>query len=76
MYDLTRSETFESLGDWLKEVRANSDPEVCIYLVGNMSDLAEDEREVPSDKAERFAHDHNLQGFSEASAKSDENVDM
>ena len=76
MYDLTRDETFDSLEGWLKEVRANADPEVCIYLVGNMLDLADDEREVPTEKADRFYRDHNLQGFIEASAKSDVNVDV
>lgn len=74
MYDLTRSETFESLDSWIKEVRQNADPEVCIFLVGNMSDLAEDEREVPADKASKFCMDYSLQGFMEASAKTDMNV--
>jgi Rab family protein len=47
MYDLTRSESFYSLSDWLSEIRANSDPEVVIYLVGNRFDMDKEEREVP-----------------------------
>ncbi len=76
MYDLTRSETFESLDSWLKEVRQNADPEVCIFLVGNMSDLADDEREVSTEKAAKFCTDYTLQGFMEASAKADVNVNV
>jgi len=76
MYDLTRSDTFETLDSWLKEVRQNADPEVCIFLVGNMSDLAEEEREVSTEKAAKFCADYSLQGFMEASAKADVNVSV
>lgn len=76
MYDLTRLETFQSLGDWLKEVRQNSDPEVAVFLVGNMSDLAEEEREVETEAGEQFRKENNLQGFLEGSAKGAVNVDQ
>ena len=39
MYDITRSESFQNLKDWLGEIRANADPDVVIYLVGNRHDL-------------------------------------
>lgn len=74
MYDLTRRESFENLEDWLREVRQNSDPEVSICLVANMSDLSEQEREVRADEAEEFVSQHKLDGFIEASAKTAENV--
>ena len=74
MYDLTRLESFENLKDWLKEVRQNSDPDTTIYLVGNQLDLAEEEREVQAEVAEAWAKENNLDGFSEASAKTAENV--
>ncbi len=76
MYDLTRSDSFQSLGDWLKEVRQNSDPEVLVFLVGNMSDLADEEREVETAAGEQFRKENNLQGFLEASAKGAVNVDQ
>lgn len=46
MYDITRQESFENLDDWLSEIKQNSVPDVLIYLVGNMLDLGNDEREV------------------------------
>lgn len=74
MYDLTRMESFESLEDWLREIRLNSDTDIVVYLVGNMLDLAEEEREVNTDLAEKFAEEKKLDGFVEASAKTAEHV--
>jgi len=74
MYDLTRLESFENLEDWLREIRLNSDPDVVVYLVGNMHDLADEEREVSTDIAQKFANEKKLDGFIEASAKTAENV--
>jgi Ras-related protein Rab-2A len=74
MYDITRLESFANLKDWLREVRQNSDPDTTVYLVGNQLDLADDEREVQTEDAEHWAKDNNLDGFSEASAKTAENV--
>ena len=74
MYDLTRMESFENLEDWLREIRLNSDPDVVVYLVGNMLDLADEEREVSTQAAEKFAADKKLDGFTEASAKTADHV--
>jgi small GTP-binding protein len=74
MYDLTRLESFENLEDWIREVRTNSAPDITVLLVGNMLDLASDEREVETDTGEKFAKDNRLDGFLEASAKTSDNV--
>lgn len=74
MYDLTRLESFDNLEDWLREVRTNSAPDVTVMLVGNMVDLADDEREVDTDIAEKFVLDNKIDGFFEASAKTNEKV--
>ena len=74
MYDLTRLESFENLEDWLREVRTNSAPDISILLVGNMLDLADDEREVELATAENFYKSNKLDGFVEASAKTCDNV--
>jgi Ras-related protein Rab-2A len=74
MYDLTRAESFDNLDDWLREIRLNSDPDAVIYLVGNMLDLADEEREVATEAASKFANEKKLDGFIEASAKTAEHV--
>ena len=73
MYDLTRKETFVNLDEWLREVRQNANREAVVYLVGNMLDIAE-EREVTTDEAQTYAKEEKLDGFTEASAKTAENV--
>lgn len=74
MYDLTRLDSFENLEDWLREVRTNSAPDITILAVGNMLDLADDEREVDTDIGEKFVVDNKLDGFMEVSAKTSDNV--
>ena len=74
MYDLTRQETFDSLEDWIREIRLNSDPDIIVFLVANMHDLADVEREVDTKAGEKFAQDKKLDGFTESSAKTAEHV--
>lgn len=74
MYDLTRIESFENLEDWLREIKLNSDPEVVIFLVANMLDLADEEREVSFEAGQKFMNEKKLDGFVEASAKTAERV--
>lgn len=74
MYDLTRSETFDNLDDWHREITLNSDSDIIVFLVANMKDLAEEEREVQLEQGEKFAKDKKLDGFTEASAKTAECV--
>ena len=67
-------ESFENLEDWLREIRLNSDPDVVVYLAGNMLDLADEEREVSTATAEKFVSEKKLDGFIEASAKTADHV--
>lgn len=74
MYNLTRLDSFENLEDWLREVRTNSAPDITVLVVGNMLDLADEEREVETAAGENFVKDNRLDGFTEASAKTSEHV--
>ena len=38
-YDITRDETFVSLTEWLKEIKAHAADDVRIYLSGNKSEM-------------------------------------
>jgi GTPase SAR1 family protein len=73
MYDLTIQDSFESLQDWLDEVRQHSTSDVRMFLVANMLDL-EEEREVRFEDAQAFAREHGLDGCYEGSAKTAANV--
>ena len=54
VYDISKRDSFESAGRWLKELRDRADPNVVIMLVGNKSDLKH-LRAVPTDEAAAFA---------------------
>ncbi|GMM28591.1 Rab family GTPase [Martiniozyma asiatica (nom. inval.)] len=74
VYDITKAESYESVSNWLKEMKDNADDNIVIALVGNKSDL-EHLRQVPAEEAQNFATEHNLL-FTETSAFNADNVDF
>jgi len=73
VYDITRRESFENIGRWLKDLRYHADSNnIAITLVGNKSDL-NNSRVVTTEEAQQFATNNNL-NFFEASAMNSYNV--
>jgi len=72
VYDISKRDTFESAGRWLKELRDHADSNIVIMLVGNKSDLKH-LRAVPTDEAAAFASQNGLL-FMETSALESSNV--
>ena len=68
VYSIDCKESFESLENWLNDVKKLANPDIKIILIGNKVDL-EDKREVPKEKGEQFCKDHKLNLFLETSAK-------
>ena len=54
VYDISKRDSFESAGRWLKELRDYTDPNIVVTLVGNKNDLKH-LRAVPTDEAAAFA---------------------
>jgi Ras-related protein Rab-11A len=54
VYDISKHQTYESVGRWLKELREYADSNIVIMLVGNKSDLRH-LRAVPTEEAKQFA---------------------
>jgi GTPase SAR1 family protein len=52
----------------LKDLKANSNPDIKVFLIGNKVDL-EESRLVPKEKALQFKKDFDLDLFMETSAK-------
>lgn len=71
-FDITRRETFLSLGKWLEETKNNGNPNMVIVLVANKVDL-DSQRVVSREDAEKFAKDNGLL-YIETSAKTAFNV--
>lgn len=72
VFDLTRKDTLDCIGEWVKDARKGA-PEVLLYLVGNKVDLLED-RIVNPKSAERVRTNLNILGYMETSAKDGTNV--
>ncbi|KAI3466511.1 hypothetical protein Pfo_023174 [Paulownia fortunei] len=72
VYDISRRQTFESIGRWLNELHTHSDMNVVTILVGNKSDL-KDAREVTTAEGKALAESQGL-FFIETSALDSSNV--
>jgi len=73
VYDVTSSESFDHVEEWLSEVDRYANENTCKLLVGNKADLSE-KREVSEETAQRFADKLNI-SFLETSAKTATNVE-
>ena len=74
VYDITLKESFESLNDWLNEIKKNTSKNIVKVLIGNKIDL-NDKRIISFDEAKEFADNNNMK-YIETSAKTSTNVDQ
>ena len=72
IFDLSDTESFDSLNNWLIEIERNANKNVIKILIGNKCDL-EDKRKISFIQAKEFA-DVNGMKYIETSAKNDINV--
>ncbi len=73
VYDISKRQSFEGLPRWLEEIRAFSERNLVLVLVGNKTDL-NNSREVSRDEAIAFAEAQKMPFF-ETSALNAINVD-
>lgn len=74
VYDISKHQTYENVGRWLKELRDHADTNIVVMLVGNKSDLRH-LRAVPTEEAKQFAAENGL-SFIETSALDASNVEL
>lgn len=72
VYDITRASSFNTLKNWVEELRTQGPKEIAIAIAGNKADLA-DRREVASETAAAYAREIGAI-YLETSAKDDLNV--
>ena len=72
IFDVTETESFESLKNWLIEIEKNTNKNVIKLLIGNKCDL-EDKRVISYETGKDFAEQYNMK-YIETSAKTDLNV--
>ena len=76
VYDISNESSFMNLDYWYKCIIDAADSDIIIYLIGNKSDLIYEEgRAVKKMDAIDFVRSHKLQGYSECSAKNNENIE-
>ena len=76
VYDISNESSFMNLDYWYKCIIDAADSDITIYLIGNKSDLIYEEgRAVKKMDAIDFVRSHKLQGYSECSAKNNENIE-
>ena len=73
VYDITNTESFQTLDYWVEEIKSNSQELSKMMLVGNKCDK-EEGRQVKKDEGKNFAKKNNIK-FYEVSAKDGTNVD-
>jgi small GTP-binding protein len=73
VYNITSKASYESLEQWIADLRAQSGGQILIYILGNMRDL-EEHREVDIKAGKALADRLGVNGFYECSAKTGENV--
>lgn len=75
VYDITNSDSFEHVKDWVREIKENTtDSEKLVrYLVGNFCDKT-DERKITKEEAQKACEEFGLQQYYETSAFTGENV--
>mmetsp|Transcript_13412 Transcript_13412/g.22285 ORF Transcript_13412/g.22285 Transcript_13412/m.22285 type:complete len:217 (-) Transcript_13412:406-1056(-) len=73
VYDVTSTDSFDHVNDWLKEVNRYASEGTAKLLVGNKSDRVAD-RVVEAEKAKEYADEIGV-AFLETSAKSAKNVE-
>lgn len=74
VYDITSSASLLKARTWIAELQRQADPSIIVCLAGNKLDLAETQRQVSTEEAQKFADEEGLLFF-EVSAKSAEGVE-
>lgn len=72
VYDISDSESFESIPEWLSGVEEKAEG-VDRFLIGNKSDCAEADRKIQAHLGKKFAEDNDMP-FLETSAKNGNNI--
>ena len=72
VFDITKKETFELIGNWLDDIRENNKMSIGKMLLGNKADL-EEEREVSTEEGEQLAQLLECKYY-ETSAKTGQNI--
>ena len=75
VYSIDDEKSFNQLNSWLKDIRAYSEKNTKIFLVGNKIDINDENRKISNEMGNKFYKDNNLSNFFETSAKTGHNIE-
>ena len=75
VYSIDDEKSFNQLNSWLKDIRAYSEQNTKIFLVGNKIDISDENRKINNEMGNKFYKDNNLNNFFETSAKTGYNIE-
>jgi small GTP-binding protein len=75
VFDLSDENAMEKVKSWMEEVKANEDTDTCKILVGNKSDLVQEESKIAPEKIEEFVDQNEGLRYFEVSAKENKNIE-
>lgn len=73
VFDVTRPETFETVGYWAEQIEANCETKPSVILIGNKYDLRNERAIMPDAKIKSYAKNKNWYFFY-ASALENHNI--
>ena len=68
VYAINDVKSFNDIGTWVKQLKANSNPDIKMFLVGNKNDLV-DQRKITEEEGRKFSKELEFFSFYETSAK-------
>lgn len=74
VYDITNHKTFMNVDNWVQELKQKGPKGMIVMLVGNKTDLADEQRRVPISEVKQYSQIHQLEWI-ETSALDSTNVD-
>ena len=73
IYDVTNSQTFENVKNWITQIKEEASKNVVIYLAANKIDVADDLKVITPEEGQKMADEYHMPFF-ETSAKEGINI--
>ena len=73
IYDVTNSQTFENMKNWITQIKEEASKNVVIYLASNKIDVADDLKVITPEEGQKMAAEYQMPFF-ETSAKEGINI--
>ena len=73
IYDVTNSQTFENVKNWITQIKEEASKNVVIYLAANKIDVADDLKVITPEEGQKMADEYQMPFF-ETSAKEGINI--